>query len=117
MKTFGPRLQAAMAELGPVCVGIDPHAAQEIREVDGDADAAGEKEASASAQAEQKEKEATPTPPASGSGSEGEAIEKINDALRKLEGARDGSFEEYGKALDELDRAVEGYRAAEGKDS
>ncbi|MBJ8337423.1 orotidine-5'-phosphate decarboxylase [Antrihabitans sp. YC3-6] len=25
MKTFGPRLQAAMAELGPVCVGIDPH--------------------------------------------------------------------------------------------
>ncbi|MEK0371385.1 UPF0182 family protein [Corynebacterium mastitidis] len=114
---YAPTISEALTQ-----VGIDPHAAQEIREVDGDADAAGEKEASESEQAEQaeqkeKDKEATPTPPASGSGSEGEAIEKITDALRKLEGARDGSFEEYGKALDELDRAVEGYRAAEGTDS
>ena len=35
----------------------------------------------------------------------------INDALRELEKARDGSFEEYGRALDRLDRAVENYQS------
>ena len=42
-----------------------------------------------------------------------EAMNRINDALRNLEGARDGSFEEYGRALDQLDRAVEEYQRAQ----
>ncbi|AWB81435.1 membrane protein [Corynebacterium yudongzhengii] len=51
-----------------------------------------------------------PTPPAGGSGAEGEAIENINEALRGLEEAQNGSFEEYGRALDELDDAVAEYQ-------
>ena len=34
----------------------------------------------------------------------------INDALNKVKEARNGSHEDYGKALDELDRAVEEYQ-------
>ena len=34
----------------------------------------------------------------------------INDALTGLEDARDGSHEEYGRALDDLDRAVKRFQ-------
>jgi len=44
------------------------------------------------------------------SGDKDSALNEINDALRGIEDARDGSFEEYGRALDKLDRAVENYQ-------
>ena len=37
-------------------------------------------------------------------------MNNLNNALRQLETARDGSFEEYGRALDQLDRAVKEYQ-------
>lgn len=104
-------------------VGIDSQAAQDIDLVDGDedtsrgssddADAADTAEAGASASSDKdadsdrdSADRSGPTPPASGQG-----VDAINDALRDLEKARDGSFEEYGRALDRLDRAVENYQS------
>ena len=78
-----------------------------------DADAADTAEAGASASSDKdtdsdrdSADRSGPTPPASGEG-----VDAINDALRELEKARDGSFEEYGRALDRLDRAVENYQS------
>ena len=39
-----------------------------------------------------------------------DALNSINDALTGLEDARDGSHEEYGRALDDLDRAVKRFQ-------
>ncbi|MDY5839504.1 MAG: UPF0182 family protein [Corynebacterium camporealensis] len=95
-------------------VGIDPQAAQDIEEVEGDGGT--DPEATApddddSVTAEQDDEAEASAPASAPSASdEGAAIEDINDALSNLEDARDGSFEEYGKALDELDRAVESYQ-------
>ena len=93
-------------------VGIDSQAAQDIDLVDGDADSADRAESSASASDDDADSDrdssgrSGPTSPASGDG-----VGAINDALRELEKARDGSFEEYGRALDRLDRAVENYQS------
>lgn len=102
-------------------VGIDSQAAQDIDLVDGDgaassddgdADSADRAESSASGSDDDADSDrdssgrSGPTPPASGDG-----VGAINDALRELEKARDGSFEEYGRALDRLDRAVENYQS------
>ena len=43
-------------------------------------------------------------------GNKDDALNRINDALNNLDTARDGSFSDFGSALDELDRAVEEYR-------
>ncbi|MDO5032071.1 UPF0182 family protein [Corynebacterium sp.] len=96
-------------------VGIDPKSAQEITEVDGE-----DKKAEDSAQDGAKPKDeasASPSAPASAPSASdaGEAIYRINKALDGVDKAKNGSFEEYGKALDELDKAVEEYRSIEQK--
>lgn len=101
---YAPTISAALSQ-----VGIDPRAAQDIAVTPGDAPA--EPEAGDEAQTPSEE---TPTPPATAAGTEGEAIERINEALSNLQTAREGSFEEYGKALDELDRAVAEYQSLTG---
>ncbi|GAB3692929.1 UPF0182 family protein [Corynebacterium nasicanis] len=99
---YAPTISEALAQ-----VGIDPRAAQDI------AGTPAEVTPETGDTPEEQDTQA-PTPPAAGGGTEGEAIDRINDALRKIEDARNGSFEEYGKALDELDRAVADYRSAGG---
>lgn len=93
-------------------VGIDAKAAQNIEEVEGDSE---DKDAAKDDKDEKDTKEDKPSAPASAPSSSDEAgaIDDINKALKGLEDARDGSFEEYGRALDELDKAVESYQKTE----
>ncbi|QGU06667.1 hypothetical protein COCCU_03565 [Corynebacterium occultum] len=102
---YAPTISEALAQ-----VKIDPRAAQDLEEaeditVDSEATEPDETEAQAP------ETDEAATPPASGSGTEGDAISRINDALSGLESARSGSNEEYGRALDELDAAIEDYQS------
>ncbi|MDY5786355.1 MAG: UPF0182 family protein [Corynebacterium sp.] len=80
-------------------VGINSEAAQEIDVVDDDTPDA---QPIVSPEGDQ------PAP-----GNRDDALRKIDEELRNLESARDGSFEEYGRALDALDRAVAEYRNAQ----
>lgn len=93
-------------------VGIDAKAAQNIEEVDGDS---GEKTDTKDDKNKKDAKEDKQPAPASAPSSSDQAgaIDDINKALKGLEDARDGSFEEYGRALDELDKAVESYQKTE----
>ena len=94
---YAPTISQALSQ-----VGINPAAAQEIEVVDDGAATTGEDAAP----------EAPEAPAAlQASGSTDEALNRINTALRNLETARGGSFEEFGSALDELDRAVQDYQA------
>lgn len=98
-------------------VGIDAKSAQDIEEIEGDSgdDDADKSEASTDKKDEKKESSEESTPAsAPRSSDEAGAIDDINKALKGLEDARDGSFEEYGRALDELDKAVESYQKSEG---
>lgn len=115
---YAPTISAALEQ-----VGIDPVAAQDLGEmVDGEAggtlhdDASGRDSQKESTSGTSESTSATtPTQaPASGSGREGEAIQRINDALNGVERARSGSHEEYGRALDELDAAIANYRSTTG---
>lgn len=92
---YAPTIAEALSQ-----VGIDPAAAQDIVEVD---ENVVEPEVSAAAPAAE-----TPAAPAA---NQAEGIAAINEALDNLEAARDGSFEEYGRALDALDKAVESYQS------
>lgn len=96
---YAPTISQALKQ-----VGIHSEAAQDIDIVDDKGNTKPAKEAPADG-----EKAETPAPAAAGN--KDEALNNINDALRNLEGARNGSFEEYGKALDELDRAVKEYQS------
>ena len=102
-------------------VGIDPKAAQDITEIEGDSGKATETGDNKSDQGDKKdakeEKDAEASAPASApkASSEGEAIDAINKALDGVDKAKNGSFEEYGKALDELDKAVEDYRSLQSQ--
>ncbi|EEW50477.1 hypothetical protein HMPREF0290_0925 [Corynebacterium efficiens YS-314] len=105
---YAPTIAEALSQ-----VGIDPAAAQDIEVVEEDGtvtvpDVNATEDADATTDGEDE----TPAAPAAPAGSEAEGIEAINEALRNLEAARDGSFEEYGRALDALDRAVESYQGA-----
>ncbi|UQZ27449.1 hypothetical protein CACC_03630 [Corynebacterium accolens] len=98
-------------------VGIDAKSAQDIEEIEGDSgddDAA--KDSSSADKKDEKKESTEESAPASAprSSDEAGAIEDINKALKGLEDARNGSFEEYGRALDELDKAVESYQKSEG---
>lgn len=98
-------------------VGIDAKSAQDIEEIEGDSgdDDAAKDSSSADKKDEKKEStEESATASAPRSSDEAGAIEDINKALKGLEDARNGSFEEYGRALDELDKAVESYQKSEG---
>ena len=90
-------------------VGIDAKAAQDIEEVDGDSE---DKDGAKDDKNKKDAKEDKPSAPASAPSSSDQAgaIDDINKALKGLEDARDGSFEEYGRALDDLDKAVESYQ-------
>ena len=107
---YAPTISQALSQ-----VGIDAKEAQDISIVDSDDSTTSDAEDQATAtdpdntDAETEESEGdgdTATPPAN----QEEALTAIDEALRGLEDARDGSFEEYGRALDELDRAVEDYQ-------
>ena len=100
---YAPTISESLAQ-----VGIDPRAAQDIAGTPTAPTTPAEPETGEEGQTPEEE---TPTPPATAAGTEGEAIERINEALSNLETAQNGSFEEYGKALDELDRAVEEYQS------
>ena len=119
---YAPTISEALEQ-----VGIDSEKAQEITEIQGDsggdqptANDLGQLEGSAGggdddddADDADEEKESGSrggSAPAGGSGDEGEAIQRINDALSNLESARNGSFEDFGAALDELDEAVKDYQ-------
>lgn len=104
---YAPTIAEALSQ-----VGIDPKEAQDLGEAKGL-----KPESQNRDKPEDKEGKApsTPSAPASGSGTTGEAIGKINDALNKLQSAKNGSNEEYGRALDELDKAVEEYRKVAGQ--
>lgn len=93
-------------------VGIDAKAAQNIEEVEGDSE---DKDGAKDEKSKDESKDDKPSAPASAPSSSDQAgaIDDINKALKGLEDARDGSFEEYGRALDELDKAVESYRSTE----
>ncbi|WP_412101150.1 UPF0182 family protein [Corynebacterium aurimucosum] len=101
-------------------VGIDPKAAQDITEIEGDSGKQTEKDEQ-STDGEKKDaedaKDSDASAPASAprASNEGEAIDAINKALDGVDKAKDGSFEEYGKALDELDKAVEDYRSLQSQ--
>ncbi|OFP26601.1 UPF0182 family protein [Corynebacterium sp. HMSC068G04] len=101
-------------------VGIDPKAAQDITEIEGDSGRKTEKDEQ-STDGEKKDagdaKDSDASGPASApkASSEGEAIDAINKALDGVDKAKNGSFEEYGKALDELDKAVEDYRSLQSQ--
>ncbi|MFH0412093.1 UPF0182 family protein [Corynebacterium sp. L4756] len=94
---YAPTVDAALEQ-----VGIDSDAAQDIEVVDdgGDTDTP----------------PAEDTPPADDAPASPlpenaeEAMNAINDALTGLEDARSGSHEEYGRALDELDNAVQQFQ-------
>nr|WP_115685126.1 UPF0182 family protein [Corynebacterium senegalense] len=86
---YAPTVSQALSQ-----VGINSDAAQDIQVAN---------EGGGDTPAEQ------PATPAA-SGNRDDALKQIDDALRNLEGARDGSFEEYGRALDGLDKAVEAYK-------
>lgn len=108
---YAPTIAEALAQ-----VGIDPRAAQDIAGTNGDIDPDVEAEVDADDDGAVEEEVTTPSAPADGSGTEAEAIQSINDALSDLDSARNGSFQDYGRALDALDRAVENYRDITGED-
>ncbi len=98
-------------------VGIDAKSAQDIEEIEGDSgDEDADKDSSSADKKDEKKESTEESAPASAprSSDEAGAIEDINKALKGLEDARNGSFEEYGRALDELDKAVESYQKSEG---
>lgn len=98
-------------------VGIDAKSAQDIEEIEGDSgDDDADKDSSSADKKDEKKESSEESTPASAprSSDEAGAIDDINKALKGLEDARDGSFEEYGRALDELDKAVESYQKSEG---
>lgn len=100
-------------------VGIDPKAAQDITEIEGDSGKQTEKDDEEANAADKKdeEKDSESSAPASApkASDEGEAIDAINKALDGVDKAKNGSFEQYGKALDELDKAVEDYRSLQSQ--
>lgn len=109
---YAPTVSQALEQ-----VGIDSAAAQDIDLVDENGNTIEnpeETESSANDEAQEetdteeaRETSAPAAPPADADA----ALQRIDDALGGLEGARDGSFEEYGRALDELDKAVADYQS------
>ena len=98
---YAPTISQALSQ-----VGINSSAAQDIEVVD-ESDDSNREDQPAQNEGEQDKNQDAPQV------GKDEAMNRINDALRNLEGARDGSFEEYGRALDQLDRAVEEYQRAQ----
>ena len=111
---YAPTISQALSQ-----VGINPAAAQDIDLVDeGDADTRTGQDAASPTSPDKKQEDARGADDgaeesggrAGGATNKDEALSNIDVALRDLERARDGSFEEYGRALDELDKAVGDYQ-------
>ncbi len=102
---YAPTISEALEQ-----VGVDPREAQDIQE-------AGlpkpEEQTDQSNDDNKSQQESAESALKPGSGTERTAISQIDDALRNLEQARNGTNEEYGRALDELDAAVKAYQAAQ----
>lgn len=96
-------------------VGIDPKAAQDITEIDGDGTVKNTPSDSKDDKKSGEDGKASAPASAPAASNEAEAIDEINTALDNVEKARNGTFEEYGKALDELDKAVESYKQLQSK--
>lgn len=96
-------------------VGIDPKAAQDITEIDGDGTVKNTPSDSKDDKKSGEDGKASAPASAPAASNEAEAIDEINTALDNVEKARNGSFEEYGKALDELDKAVASYKQLQSK--
>lgn len=101
---YAPTISQALSQ-----VGINSAAAQEIDVVDEDASVQDEADMASPTAPGQNEERSGEAKPAN----QDEALRGINNALRNLESARDKSFEEYGRALDELDRAVAAYQGSQ----
>ena len=101
---YAPTISQALSQ-----VGINSAAAQEIDVVDEDASTRDETDNASPTAPGQNEERSGEAKPAN----QDEALSGINSALRNLESARDKSFEEYGRALDELDRAVAAYQGSQ----
>lgn len=98
---YAPTIAEALSQ-----VGIDPREASDVEDaVAAGADTTADSSGDAGAEGESQQPASAPA-----ASSEGEAIESINKALEGLDAAKEKSHEEYGKALDELDRAVAEYR-------
>lgn len=104
---YAPTVSEALAQ-----VGIDPRAAQDIEEAEGVSDnqpkTNNDSKANNSSSA-QSTASSLPTP-ATAPPNEAEAIAEINKALEGVRSARDGTHEEYGRALDALDKAIADYQ-------
>ena len=96
---YAPTVAEALSQ-----VGINPREASDLEESDVSPDEATKDEE----QPAEDKGDSTSTPAPSGDLTA--AIERINKALNGVRAARDGSHEEYGRALDELDRAVAEYQ-------
>lgn len=103
---YAPTIAEALQQ-----VGIDPREATEIAEVGGGHKGAVNQD---TPKKEPGDSQKAPTPPASGSGAAGAALGKVNEALRNLDAAKGGNFEQYGKALDQLDKAIAEYKQSQG---
>ena len=97
---YAPTVDAALEQ-----VGINSDAVQDIDVVDDGGDTSTDEPPADEAPADEEETPAAPLPE-----NADEALNSINDALTGLEDARDGSHEEYGRALDELDNAVQRFQ-------
>ncbi|WP_288873591.1 UPF0182 family protein [uncultured Corynebacterium sp.] len=100
---YAPTVSQALKQ-----VGIHSDAAQEVEVVDENAPQ-GEAETTPAEENQEAKPEGDNAPKVN----RDEALNSINDALRNLESARNGSFEEYGRAIDQLDRAVAEYQKAQ----
>ena len=97
---YAPTVDAALEQ-----VGINSDAVQDIDVVDDGGETSTDEQPADEAPADEEETPAAPLPE-----NADEALNSINDALTGLEDARDGSHEEYGRALDDLDRAVKRFQ-------
>ncbi|MCS4489450.1 UPF0182 family protein [Corynebacterium sp. ES2794-CONJ1] len=106
---YAPTVSEALAQ-----VGINPREAQDIDQAKTLKTPTGKApitETPVEGDGEETSGEGVAEKPVPGAANASEAITAINEALSRLEAARDGSFEEYGRALDQLDQAVAAYQA------
>ncbi|GAA4783527.1 UPF0182 family protein [Corynebacterium canis] len=100
---YAPTIAEALSQ-----VGIDPKEASDLAESEVEAGETKDPESGDTAaddKQQDKSKDSSTT-----SQDQASRVEAINKALQKVEQARNGSFEEFGKALDELDKAIKDYQ-------
>lgn len=101
---YAPTIAEALEQ-----VGIDPAAATDLEEVDGSVvdPSKGDKKDEGESGKKDGHKDQEQGSGAAGQLPQGDAAAKVRDAMDKVNRTRQsGSFEEFGKALDELDKAV-----------